>query len=830
MKISYNWLKSYLDLNLIPADVAEILTNTGLEVESVEAWESVPGGLEGVVIGEIVACERHPDADKLNVTKVDIGTGELLQIVCGAPNARVGLKSPVALVGTTLYPASGEKFQIKKAKIRGVESFGMICADDELGLGSSHAGIMELDPATKVGTPAAEYFKVERDHVFEIGLTPNRSDAYSHIGVARDLSAALSTVYKIEAPLRKPLTSLENARITGLHTLNQLDLCAPIPCVKLDRGTGVKEVLIEDTAACPRYSGVNIGGVKIADSPDWLKNKLLSIGLRPINNVVDITNYVLHEYGQPLHAFDADRIRGGRVVIKKLPEGTSFKALDGTERKLSSEDLMICDAEGGVCIAGVFGGLDSGVSENTTNIFLESAHFDQVSVRKTAARHNLRTDAAMHFEKITDINATVEVLKRAASLICEICGGHIVSDIIDVYPAPIRGYEVSTSVTRLNKLAGADIPSATIKNILTKLGITIEKEDGDDLSLLVPTFKADVKREADILEEILRIYGYNNIPMPKTLHASLSFSPKVDPVKLENSAAALLVGAGFSEISTNSISQSKFEQDEGLKQQQILLLNSQTAELDSLRTSMLYSGLEVIAHNQNRKNGDLRLYEIGKTYHRNGDSFTQQQHLVLFLTGQDITDNWLSKGRKYDFYHLQSYVSNILTRFGMHQYEHTVVESSPFTFASRLTSEGQVLATYGQVDRSILKNFDIRQDVFFADIDWDLLMQHSQRVHVQFRHLPKFPAVRRDLALLVGADLSFGQIEQIARAEGRKLLREISLFDVYRGDKIETGKKSYAVSFTFIDPEKTLTDADIDKTMTRLMKKLESELGAVIRK
>lgn len=830
MKISYNWLKSYLDLNLVPADVAEILTNTGLEVESVEAWESVPGGLDGVVIGEIVACEKHPDADKLNVTKVDVGTGELLQIVCGAPNARVRLKSPVALVGATLYPSSGEKFQIKKAKIRGVESFGMICADDELGLGTSHAGIMELDPATKVGTPAAEYFKVEKDQVFEIGLTPNRSDAYSHIGVARDLAAALSAVYKIDASIQKPKTNLENAKITSLKSANQLDLCAPVPCVKLDRGTGVKEVLIEDTAACPRYSGVNISGVKIGDSPAWLQNRLRAIGLRPINNVVDITNYVLHEYGQPLHAFDADRIKGGKIVVKKLADGTVFKALDGTDRKLSSDDLMICDAEGGVCIAGVFGGLDSGVSGTTTNIFLESAYFDSTSVRKTAARHNLRTDAAMHFEKITDINATVEVLKRAASLICEICGGHVVSDIIDVYPAPVRGYEVTTTITRLNKLAGADIPAATIKNILTKLGISIEKEDGDSLSLLVPTFKVDVKREADILEEVLRIYGYNNIPMPKTLQSSLSFSPKVDPVKLENIAAALLTGTGFSEISTNSISQSKFEQDDALRRQQILLLNSQTAELDSLRTSMLYSGLEVIAHNQNRKSGDLRLYEIGKTYHRHGDHFTQQQHLALFLTGQDVADNWLSKGHKYDFYHLQSYVSNVLTRFGVHEYSANVIESSPFAFASRLSLEGQVLATYGQVDRNILKNFDIKQDVFFADINWDLVLQHSHQVHVQFRHLPKFPAVRRDLAMLVSADLRFEQIEQIAKAEGRKLLREVSLFDVYKGDKIEAGKKSYAVSFTFLDPEKTLTDADIDKTMTKLMKKLESELGAVIRK
>jgi phenylalanyl-tRNA synthetase beta chain len=811
MKISYNWLKSYLDFNLVPNDLGEILTNTGLEVESIEPYESVAGGLEGVVIGEIVACEKHPDADKLNITKVDVGTGELLQIVCGAPNARVGLKSPVALVGATLHPSSGEKFVIKKAKIRGVESLGMICADDELGLGESHAGIMELDPNTKVGTPASVYFKVEKDTVLEIGLTPNRSDAFSHIGVARDLSAALSAVYKIELPLKKPVVALN------------------LPTANSHQTT----VSVEDTAACPRYSGVNISGVKVTDSPDWLKNRLKAIGIRSINNVVDITNFVLHEYGQPLHAFDADKIKGNKVVIKKLAEGTVFKALDGTDRKLSAEDLMICDAEGnGLCIAGVFGGLDSGVSESTTNIFLESAHFDQISVRKTAARHNLRTDAAMHFEKITDINITVEVLKRAASLIVEICGGAVSSKITDIYPAPVKGYPVTITLSRINKLSGADIPAATIKNILTKLEIAIEKEDGDTLSLLVPTFKADVRREADVLEEILRIYGYNSIPMPKALHSSLSFSPKVDHVKLENVVANLLTGSGFHEISTNSISQSKFEQDEALKQQQILLLNSQTAELDSLRTSMLYSGLEVIAHNQNRKQTDLRLYEIGKTYHKSKDGFGygQHQHLVLFLTGQDADDNWLTKGKKYDFYHLKSHVDNLLHRFGVHQYDSTVIESSPFVFASHLTVEGKIIATFGQVDKAILKNFDIKQDVFFADIDWDLLMVHSQHVHIQFKHLPKFPAVRRDLALLVDTALTFEQIEKLARNESRKLLREVSLFDVYKGDKIEQGKKSYAVSFTFLDADKTLTDADIDKTMSKLMKKLESELGAVIRK
>jgi phenylalanyl-tRNA synthetase beta chain len=812
LKISYNWLKEYLDFNLVPQDVAEILTNTGLEVENIEAFESVPGGLDGVVIGEIVECEKHPDADKLKITKVNIGTGELLQIVCGAPNCRVGLKSPVALIGTTLYPTSGDKLVIKKARIRGVESQGMICADDELGLGASHAGIMELDADTKVGTLAAEYFKVEKDQTFEIGLTPNRSDAFSHIGVARDLSAALSAVYKIDLPLKKPQA-----------------LMAVSP-LSFGEGQGVRTVSVEDSTACPRYSGVNISKVKVGESPDWLKNRLRTIGTRSINNVVDITNFVLHEYGQPLHAFDADKIKGGKVIVKKLPEGTVFKGLDGVDRKLSAEDLMICDADGGMCIAGVFGGLDSGVMESTTNIFLESAYFDPISVRKTAARHNLRTDAAMHFEKTTDINITIEALKRAASLICEICGGEVSSDIIDVYPNPVKGYPVTISLTRINKLAGTEIPPATVKNILSKLEIAIIDDKGDTLSLLVPTFKADVKREADILEEILRIYGYNTIPMPRTLRSSLSFSPKIDNVKLENIAANLLTGAGFHEITTNSVSQSKFEQDEKLKKQQILLLNSQTAELDSLRTSMVYSGLEVIAYNQNRKNADLRLYEIGTTYHKSDKGYTQKQHLSLFLTGADAEDNWLEKGKKYSFYHLKSYIDNLLIRFGVHEYSNSVVESLPFIFAGRLSVEAKELVTFGRIGKTVLKAFDIKQDVFYADIDWDYLKERAQLNKIEFQALPKFPSVRRDLALVVDAALNFEQIEKIAQTEGRKILREVSLFDVYKGDKIEQGKKSYAVSFTFLDPDKTLTDQDIDKVMTKLMKKLESELGAVVRK
>ena len=809
MKISYNWLKSYLDFNLVPNDLAEILTNTGLEVESVELFETVQGGLDGVVIGEVISCEKHPDADRLQITKVDIGSDTPLQIVCGAPNCRVGLKSPVALIGATLYPTSGEKFQIKKSKIRGVESQGMICADDELGLGSSHAGIMELTAETPVGTPAATYFKVEKDYVFEIGLTPNRSDAFSHIGVARDLSAALSAVYKIDLPLQKPIVAL------GKPTVNSQQ---------------PTQINVEDSIACPRYSGITIDNIKVAESPDWLKNRLKAIGIRAINNVVDITNYVLHEYGQPLHAFDAAKIRGSTVVVKKLPEGKAFKGLDGIDRKLSAHDLMICDAEGPMCIAGVFGGIDSGVSESTTSVFIESAHFDAITVRKTAARHNLRTDAAMHFEKICDINITVEALKRAASLIVEICGGEVSSDITDIYPNPIAGYPIQVSLARINRLVGTELSAVTVKNILSKLEIHIEKEEGDILYLLVPTFKADVKREADIVEEILRIYGYNNIPMPKSLRSNLSFVEGIDYVKLENTAADWLTGHGFHEISTNSVSQSKYEQDKALQKQQVLLLNSQTAELDTMRTSMLYSALEVIACNQNRKNATLRLYEIGKTYHRIADAYAQQQHLVLYLTGNAVQDSWLDKSKPFDFFHLKSYITQLLHRFGVGDYERNTIETMPFTFGSQLMIEGKVLATFGLVEQKLLKQFDIKQEVFYADINWDLLTERSSYHRVQYSPLPKYPAVQRDLAMLADDNLRFEQIEQLAYTESRKLLKEVSLFDVYKGDKIDTSKKSYAVSFTFQDTERTLTDADIDKVMQKLMQKLEKELGVQVRK
>jgi len=809
MKISYNWLKQYVDFNLSPKDLGDILTGVGLEVEDIIPFETIPGALEGVVIGEVKECSKHPDADKLSVTRVDIGTGEFLQIVCGAPNVAAGQKVLVATVGSTLYPTTGDKLQIKKAKIRGVESHGMICAEDELGLGESHAGILILESSAPVGLKASEYFKIEKDYTIEIGLTPNRADANSHIGVARDLVTALNVAYKARVNFVKPDTS--NFEIPA----------------KSENNISV-EVL--DTAACPRYSGISISGVIVKESPDWLKNKLKAIGARPINNIVDATNYVLNEYGQPLHAFDADKIRGNKVIVKKLAEGTAFKTLDDKEIKLSAEDLMICDAEGGMCVAGVFGGAYSGITEATTNIFLESAYFSPTGIRKTATRHGLRTDAATHYEKGCDPNITVEALKRAALLICEISGGKVSSDIIDLYPNPIEGWRFPVSYERMMRLAGFSIPKEVVKEILQRLGIKIEKEDGDTLHLLVPAFKTDVTREADIVEEVIRIYGYNSFTIPTSVKSSLTYSPAINAQKTENQIAEMLTGAGFNEIWTNSVTQSKFEEDELLKQQQVLLLNSQTAELDSLRTSMLYSGLEVIAYNNNRKATNLRLYEFGSTYSRHENKFAQRRHLTIFLSGRSAEDNWLEKGAPFSFYSLKSFVLNVLQKLGHKTFEISVSENAPFSFSLSLKNEGVEVAKLGSISKQTLGRFDIKNDVFYAELNWDYLLEKSPFNKIQFAELPKFPSVKRDLAMVLNEDVQFESIQKIATAESKKLLQEVSLFDVYKGDKIEKGKKSYAVSFTFQHPDKTLTDQEIEKLMNRLMSKYESELGAVIRK
>ena len=809
MKISYNWLKQYVDFNLSPKDLAEVLTGVGLEVEDIIPYETVQGGLEGVVVGEVKECGKHPDADKLSVTKVDVGSSDLLQIVCGAPNVAAGQKVLVALVGSSLYPTSGDKLQIKKAKIRGVESFGMICAEDELGLGESHAGILVLGAAVPVGLKAAEYFKIEKDFTLEVNLTPNRADANSHIGVARDLATALNVAYKAKVNFVKP-------------DISKFEIPAAVDS-KI-------EVEVLDEVACPRYSGITISGVTVDESPDWLKNRLKAIGARPINNIVDITNYVLHEYGQPLHAFDADKVEGHKVIVKKLAEGTIFKTLDEKEIKLSAEDLMICDTNGGMCIAGVFGGADSGVSNTTKAIFLESAYFAPTGIRRTATRHGLRTDAATHFEKGCDPNITIDALKRAALLICEIAGGKIASNIIDIYPVPIEGTRLVVSYDRMLRLAGFALEKAVIRDILQRLEIVIEKEDGDTLHLLIPAFKTDVKREADVVEELIRIYGYNSFTLPTSLKSSLAYSPAVDVQKLENKVAEMLSGAGFNEIWTNSVTQSKFEEDEVLKQQQVKLLNSQTAELDSMRTSMLYSGLEVIAYNINRKATNLRLYEFGKTYAKIDDKYSEARHLTIFLTGKSNEDNWLEKGTAFSFYSLKSFVMNVLHKLGHRNFEISIAENAPYSFSLSLKNEGVEVAKLGTISKQTLTKFDIKNEVFFADINWDYLLEKSPFHKVSFSELPKFPSVRRDLALVLNEEVQFEAIEKIATAESKKLLQEVSLFDVYKGDKIEKGKKSYAVSFIFQHPDKTLTDAEIEKIMSRLMGKYENELGAVIRK
>ncbi|MCW5906417.1 MAG: phenylalanine--tRNA ligase subunit beta [Chitinophagales bacterium] len=807
MKISYNWLKQYVDFVLSPTDLAEVLTGTGLEVEDVTLFETIQGGLEGVVIGEVKECAKHPDADKLSVTKVDVGTGELLQIVCGAPNVAAGQKVVVALVGSTLYPAGGEKLTIKKAKIRGVESYGMICAEDELGLSANHDGIMVLPAHVITGSKAADYFKVEKDYTLEIGLTPNRSDANSHIGVARDLAAALNVAYKSKVTFQKPDTS----------------------AFKVAETTKNISVQVNDTDACPRYSGVVIANVTVADSPEWLKNKLTAIGVKCVNNVVDVTNYVLHEYGQPLHAFDADKITGGKVIVQK-GSNAKFKALDGLEYQLNADDLLICNAEGAMCIAGVYGGAQSGVTASTKNVFLESAYFSPAGIRKTSSRLHLRTDAATHFEKGCDPNITVEALKRAALLIQEIAGGEVASKIIDIYPNPVGDTKVEVSYNSMLRLMGFTIEKETIRNILQHLEIKVEKEEGDMLQLLIPSFKTEVTREADVVEEILRIYGYNSFTLPKQVKANLSFTPAINTVKLQNVVADMLSGAGINEIWTNSVTQSKFEQDKTLQQQQVKLLNSQTAELDSLRTSMLYSGLEVIAYNQNRKHADLRLFEFGSTYHKTSEEFKQQQHLALWFTGKTFDDNWVGKSEPYNFYHLKDVTLRLLQRLGHRHFEKEYIETVPFNFGLILKNEGVEVARLGSISKKVLQQFDVKHEVFFACLNWNYLLEKSQFNKVSFSELPKFPTVKRDLAMVVADTLQFEAIEKIAFAETKKLLQEVSLFDVYKGDKIEKGKKSYAISFVFQHPDKTLTDHEIEKLMSRLMSKYESELGAVIRK
>jgi phenylalanyl-tRNA synthetase beta chain len=822
VKVSYNWLREYADFDLDPVELGRILTNTGLEVEGIEEIETVKGGLEGVVIGKVLTCAGHPNADKLSITTVDIGDDETVQIVCGAPNVAEGQRVPVATVGTTLYPhGSEEGFNIKKAKIRGEASFGMICAEDELGLGSGHDGIMVLDENARIGSKAADYFKIEKDVVFEIGLTPNRIDGASHIGVARDIVAYLVQQGQ-PAQLKKP----------SVDTFRQDDKALPM------------EVRVENPEACQRYSGVTLTGLHVKDSPAWLQNKLRAIGQEPINNVVDITNFVLHELGQPLHAFDAKKISGNQVVVKTMPEGTAFTTLDEKERKLTSEDLMICDAEDGMCIGGVFGGAGSGVTDQTTSIFLESACFDPVFIRKTAKHHQLNTDASFRFERGTDPNMTVYALKRAARLMKELAGGKISSEITDIYPDPVEDFTIEVTFRNIDRLSGKPIDPDILVRILASLDIRVEKRNEEGMTLTVPPYRVDVQREADIVEEILRIYGYNNIPFDEHVNSTLAYVEKPDKEKVVNTISDLLSANGFLEIKSNSLTSESYfdEEDQGV----VKIQNALSQDLSRMRKSLLPGGLEAVIYNINRKRPDLKLYEFGNCYfvdpakkeqHRQqGEAhplkkYSEEHHMGIFLTGNYTAENWTTTGDQVSFYHLKSVVMQILDKLGIDQSKVKMTEISDEQYEQALeySIEKGIVARFGKVNSKLLGRFDIKQEVYAAEFNWDLVMRMHKKAKTVFRPLPRFPEVKRDLSLMLDKNVKFGQLEALAYQTERKILKAVDLFDVYEGDKIEKGKKSYALSFILLDEEKTLTDKQIVKVMGRIAAAYEKELSAVVR-
>jgi len=822
MKISYNWLKEYVSGIPEPAKVAEILTGCGLEIESTQTWFSLKGGLNGVVIGEVLTCMKHPGSDHLSLTTVDIGRKEPLKIICGASNVAAGQKVAVATVGATLF-FNEKEITIQRTKIRGELSEGMICAEDELGLGTSHAGIMVLDPSAVPGTPAKDYFKVEEDTVFEIGLTPNRSDATSHIGVARDLAAVLNCTSGDTHPgsvvMKYPDTGDFNDSKQGRKI----------------------EVVIEDTEACPRYSGLTFTGITVKESPSWLRNRLHAVGLRPINNIVDITNFILMELGQPLHAFDADQIKGGKVIIKKFPGPTKFITLDEVEREVTGQDLMICNSEDPMCIAGVFGGLNSGVSSTTTSVFLESAYFNPRSIRKTARYHGLQTDASFRFERGADINITVYALKRAASLILKIAGGEIASGIVDVYPRPKEPARFFLSYAHLDRLIGKTLDRKTVRNILSSLGIAVLSASEEGLNVEIPSYKVDVTREADVIEEILRIYGYNNIEFSSAIRSSISSSPKPDPEKIKNGISDYLCANGFSEIMNNSLTHSSYYEDnpDYPAEHNVRILNPLSRDLDVMRQTLLYGGLETLVYNQNRKIADCKMFEFGNCYALNPnkkdktplEKYKEENHLTVFLTGRVQKENWNASNRKVNIYDLKGFVNTILLRTGIPD---SLLETGSHT--SGIYSQGLVytirnrtLVTFGALSHALLKKFDFREDVYYADFNWDLLFGNLKAGDRPVSELPRFPEVRRDLALELDRQVSYTEIEKLAFTTEKKILKEVGLFDVYEGEKIETGKKSYALYFILQDDQKTLTDEEIDKTMNRLIKAYTDKLNARVR-
>ncbi len=808
MTISYKWLSEYLPATVSPERLAHILTSVGLEVESTEHYEEFKGGLKGLIIGEVLTVMQHPNADKLKLTTVNIGRSEPLHIVCGAPNVAVRQKVVVAPVGATIYPLKQPPMTMKLAKIRGEESEGMICAEDEIGMGSAHEGIMVLPQEAKPGTAASVYFDIYTDTLFEIGLTPNRMDAMSHWGVARDICAYLTHHDKKEIKPKIP----ENR-----------DFKAPKNKFPL-------KVRVENTQACPRYSGICIGNVTVAPSPSWLQHKLKAIGVKPINNLVDITNFIQHETGQPLHAFDFDKIRGGEVIVKNLPDGTTFVTLDEKERKLSAEDLMICDAEDGMCIGGVFGGLKSGVTQTTKNIFLESAFFDPVSIRKTSFRHGLRTDAASRFEKGTDISATVTVLKRAATLIREICGGDLTSDIYDIYPDPEPKKEVLLKYHYLKKLSGKNYHPDAVKNILSSLGFTIEKDGLDSLLLAVPYHKPDVALAADVVEEILRIDGLDNVEIPSTISITPAMDKTLELQRLKEKTANYLAGLGFYEIMTNSITNSAYF-DEGELKETVKMKNSLSADLNIMRPNMLETGLEVIAYNLNRKNEDLKFFEFGKTYRvTNKGKFEEPNHLSLYLTGRLLPDSWKSTSNAVDFFTLKGIVEKVFHSVGAVNFSYGEVQSGQFGYGLSVKLGTQVVGQLGEVSPAVQKRFNIKQTVFFADLQWDLIMKTASKFKTVFRPVSRFPSVHRDIAMVVPRQLKYQLVTDLVQKLNLKKLQSVHLFDIFESDKIGKDKKSLAVNFTFRDEEKTLTDVEIDGWMQKIMDTLERDLEVEIRK
>lgn len=837
MKISYNWLKEYVDFDLTPDEVAAALTSIGLEVEGVEEVQTIKGGLEGIVIGEVLTCEPHPDSDHMHVTTVNIGTGEAVQIVCGAPNVAAGQKVVVATLGTRLYDGDA-CFTIKKSKLRGVESNGMICAEDEIGIGTDHAGIIVLPEDAIPGTPAKEYYRIKSEYIIEVDITPNRADACSHYGVARDLFAWL----------------VQNGYNTSLHRPS-------CDAFAVDNHDCVIPVEVLNTEACPRYAGVTVSGITVKESPAWLKEKLTLIGLRPINNIVDITNYILHAYGQPLHCFDADKIKGGKVVVRTLPEGTPFVTLDGVEHKLSERDLMICNSEEPMCIGGVFGGLDSGTVDTTTNVFIESACFHPTWIRKSARRHGLQTDASFRFERGIDPHGVLYALKQAAMLVKELAGGTVSMEITDVCARTFDDFEVELKYAYVDKLIGKHIPAKTVKSIVNSLEMKIMKEDAEGLLLHVPPYRVDVQRPCDVVEEILRIYGYNNVEIPTTLKMSLSVKGIHDlSQKIQNLVGEQLVGCGFHEILNNSLTKAAYYDGcETYKAENLVrLMNPLSNDLNVLRQTLLFGGLENICHNANRKNADVKFFEFGNCYYFHEEKrrevapavatvvegiskpdakailapYSEEYHLGLWVTGKKIQNSWAHVDQNSSVYELKGYVENIFARLGLNRRQLVASHLKNDIFSAALTYHthgGRLVATVGIVSKKILKAFDITGEVYFADLNWKEVMRAVKNASISYFELSKFPAVKRDLALLLDKNIRFSDVERIAFETERRLLKDVSLFDVYEGKNLEPGKKSYAVNFVFQDESQTLTDKQIEKAMERLIAAYQQKLGATLR-